>query len=47
MDYHFAIGSWFGNRDITQFPAASRGGYAMGNQLAAVSPAVPAGGRVN
>jgi hypothetical protein len=33
-------GSWFGNQDITQFPTTSNGGCAMGNQIAAVRPAV-------
>jgi hypothetical protein len=47
IDQRAAVGSWFGNQDITQFfPPTSSAGCAMGNQLAAVSPAVPAGGRV-
>lgn len=46
MDHRVAIGSWFGNQDITQISADIQRGWAIGNRLAAVSPAVPARSRV-
>jgi hypothetical protein len=31
MDHRVAIGSWFGNQDITQFPPASSGDAQRGS----------------
>lgn len=47
MDHRVAMDSWFGNQDITQIPADIQRGMGKGNQLAAIGPAVTAGGRVN